>query len=231
MGSDWKLFSFPQTYDRYEQLPVTLSESSFNENSINHKKCFIVDGVETMKYKDKSWSALDLKVYSEMLLGLGRRQICWMLGRYKLILIGFVFSLLLWTLVGQHSDHQNMVTESSLVRKSDHPVKKVKEIPDFDYKYDAAAADKNVEYSDNGAAAHINYIQSQKIREENDNIKDSLLLSNNLEDEVPKFDLQRDSSRIKDSKKSSSKKQFQVVDRRSQNSLNGVDIHMDDSGN
>ena len=66
--------------------------------------------------------------------------------------------------------------------------KKVKDIPDFDYKYEA---DKNLEYSDNGADGGDrkiketvnNYIQSHqnKLKSDKDSIKESLLISSNLE--------------------------------------------------
>ena len=106
--------------------------------------------------------------------------------------------------------------------------RKVKEIPDFDYKYDNN--DKNVEYSDQGSRGDLNakhsvhnYIQSHKdqIKAVNANIKDNLLISNNLEDEVPAKDLSKssDSVRIKEKPTRSRK-----------NSLNGVDIQIDDSG-
>ena len=55
----------------------------------------------------------------------------------------------------------------------------------------------------------------------NADIKDALLISSNLEDELPKQDLQRDSVRLKQ-KPSPSRPQ--------RNRLNGVDIHLDTSG-
>ena len=112
---------------------------------------------------------------------------------------------------------------------------KTREYPDFDYKYDKDADTRNsepeaVEYSDQGAGAEHNvkqavhnYIQShkEKIKAVNADIKDALLISSNLEDELPKQDLQRDSVRLKQ-KPSPSRPQ--------RNRLNGVDIHLDTSG-
>ena len=103
----------------------------------------------------------------------------------------------------------------------------MKEIDDFDYKYDAVDKNNEVEYSDNGAGERNvkqsvhNYIQShkEKIKSVNADIKDSLLISNNLEDETPRRDLQRDSVRTK-----------QKPTRSHKNHLNGVVIQVDDSG-
>ena len=66
-----------------------------------------------------------------------------------------------------------------------------------------------------------NYIQShkEKIKSVNADIKDSLLISNNLEDELPRHDLQRDSVRTK-----------QKPTRSHKNHLNGVVIQVDNSG-
>ena len=190
-----------------------------------------------MEYKDKPWSGLNLKIYTELVMGVWRRQVCWVLSRYKLIIIGFIFSLLLWTLVGQHSDHHsNNITQSSLVRNE--VKKKVKDIPDFDYKYEA---DKNLEYSDNGAEGGDkkiketvnNYIQSHqnKLKSDKDSIKESLLISSNLEEELPSFDLQPDSSRNSQNSQHQRVSHNKVVDRRKHNSLNGVQIQLDESGN
>ena len=175
-----------------------------------------------MKYKDKSWAGLDVKIYMELamgMVGMGRRQLCWILGRYKLILIGFAFSLMIWSLI------RSPTGENDNFNSNQEKPRKVKEIVDFDYKYDAV--DKNIEYSDNGAeernvkqSVH-NYIQShkEKIKLDNADIKDSLLISNNLEDEVPRHNLQRDAVRIK-----------QKPTRSHKNHLNGVVIQVDDSG-
>lgn len=180
-----------------------------------------------MKYKDKSWAGLDVKIYMEMamgMVGMGRRQLCWILGRYKLILLGCAFSLVIWSLIRSPAgDNDNFNSEGHGHEKP----RKVKEIDDFDYKYDAVDKNNEVEYSDNGAGERNvkqsvhNYIQShkEKIKSVNADIKDSLLISNNLEDVAPRHDLQRDSVRIK-----------QKPTRSHKNHLNGVVIQVDDSG-
>ena len=179
-----------------------------------------------MQFKDKSLAGWDLKVYSEIMMGMlamWRRQLGWIFGRYKLVLIGFAFTLMIWTLVRGPSDVEDGLNPQPL--KSEP--RKVKDIPDFDYKYDN---DKNVEYSDQGSRGDLNvkhsvhnYIQSHQdqIKAVNANIKDNLLISNNLEDEVPSEDLSKsiDSVRLKEKPTRSQK-----------NSLNGVNIQIDDSG-
>ena len=97
----------------------------------------------------------------------------------------------------------------------------------MDYKYDAVDKNNKVKYSDNGVGERNvkqsvhNYIQShkEKIKSVNADIKDSLLISNNLEDVAPRHDLQKDSVRIK-----------QKPTRSHKNHLNGVVIQVDDSG-
>lgn len=179
-----------------------------------------------MKYKDKSWAGLDVKIYMELALGMvgmGRRQLCWLLGRYKLILLGCAFSLVIWSLIRSPGENENFNSDAGQEKQP----RKVKEIDDFDYKYDAVDKNNEVEYSDNGAGERNvkqsvhNYIQShkEKIKSANADIKDSLLLSNNLEDEAPRRDLKRDSVRIK-----------QKPTRSHKNHLNGVVIQVDDSG-
>ena len=181
-----------------------------------------------MKYKDKSLSGVDVKVYTELVMGMasvGKRQISWILGRYKFLFLAFAFSLVLWTLVrGPQQDSTNII--NSQAYKSEP--KKVKEIDDFDYKYETA--DKNTEYSDNGsnaAAAHNikesvqNYIQSHKDKiksVDNNEIKEALILSNDLE-ELPSQDFQRESVKTK-----------QKPIRANRNSLNGVHININDNG-
>ena len=180
-----------------------------------------------MKYKDKTvtWDTRLLAAW----LGGARRQACWLLARYKLLLLAVTFSLLVWSLVRAPAE-----LDPPPPRPSAEP-RRVKEIPDFDYKYDKDADTRHsepeaLEYSDQGAgpehnvkqAVH-NYIQShkEKIKAVNADIKDALLISSNLEDELPKQDLQRDSVRLKQ-KPSPSRPQ--------RNRLNGVDIHLDTSG-
>merc|ERR1719232_1602165 len=129
---------------------------------------------------------------------------------------------MIWTLVRGPSDVEDGINPQPL--KSEP--RKVKDIPDFDYKYDN---DKNVEYSDQGSRGDLNvkhsvhnYIQSHQdqIKAVNANIKDNLLISNNLEDEVPSEDLSKsiDSVRLKEK-----------PTRSHRNSLNGVNIQIDDS--
>ena len=175
---------------------------------------------DEMKYKDKS----GLKISMELamgLLGMWRRQLCWITSRYKIILLGFAFSLVIWSLIKSEN------SENSHFERSQEKPRKVKEIEDFDYKYDAVDKNNEVEYSDNGAGERNvkqsvhNYIQShkEKIKSVNADIKDSLLISNNLEDELPRHDLQRDSVRTK-----------QKPTRSHKNHLNGVVIQVDNSG-
>ena len=178
-----------------------------------------------MKYKDKSWAGLDVKIYMELamgMIGMARRQLCWILGRYKLILLGCAFSLVIWSLIRSPTgENDNFNSEGQ------EKPRRVKEIDDFDYKYDAVDKNNEVEYSDNGAGERNvkqsvhNYIQShkEKIKSVNADIKDSLLISNNLEEISPRHDLQRDSVRIK-----------QKPTRSHKNHLNGVVIQVDDSG-
>ena len=181
-----------------------------------------------MKYKDKSLSGVDVRVYTELVMGMasvGKRQISWILGRYKFLFLAFAFSLCLWTLVRGPQQDNNIVNSPAAFKSEP---KKVKEIDDFDYKYETA--DKNTEYSDNGsnaAAAHNikqsvqNYIQSHKdkIKSVNNNdIKEALILSNDPE-ELPSQDFQRDPVRPKNK-----------PTRANRNSLNGVQININDNG-
>merc|ERR1719232_156059 len=129
---------------------------------------------------------------------------------------------MVWTLVRGPSDVEDAINAQPL--KSEP--RKVKDIPDFDYKYDN---DKNVEYSDQGSRGDLNvkhsvhnYIQSHQdqIKAVNANIKDNLLISNNLEDEVPSEDLSKSINSVRLKEKPT---------RSHRNSLNGVNIQIDDS--
>ena len=168
-----------------------------------------------MKYKDDDPNPLlDIKILSNLVMAKWRRQLCWLVGRYKFLFLLLAFSLCIWGLVRGPAD----IAESKA---------EVKEIPDFDYKYDddkkvndameeGGAGDKrNVKES-----VH-NYILSQreKIKSVNDDIKEALLLSNHLQEELPKEDLQRSSGRLK----------VQPT-RPNRNSLNGVEIDLNDAG-
>ena len=103
----------------------------------------------------------------------------------------------------------------------------MKEIPDFDYKYDDDKKVNDVlegggdEDTRNVKESVHNYILSQreKIKSVNDDIKQALLLSNHVEEEAPKEDLQRSSGRLK-----------AKPTRRNKNRLNGVDIDVSDTG-
>ena len=97
----------------------------------------------------------------------------------------------------------------------------MKEIPDFDYKYDDDRKGSDVVEERNVKESVHNYILSQreKIKSVNDDIKEALLLSNHLEEEQPQEDLQRSSGRLK-----------VKPTRRNKNSLNGVEIDVSDTG-
>ena len=168
-----------------------------------------------MKFKDDDPNPLlDIKVLSNLVMAKWRRQLCWVIGRYKFIFLLVAFSLCIWGLVRGPSD----ITESKA---------EVKEIPDFDYKYDDDRKVKGGPEEDgDGERRNVkesvhNYILSQreKIKSVNADIKEALLLSNHLEEELPKKDLQRSSSRLK-----------AQPTRRNRNSLNGVEIDVSDAG-
>ena len=88
-----------------------------------------------MKYKDDDPNPLlDIKIFSSLVMAKWKRQLCWLMGRYKLIFLFFAFSLCIWGLVRGPSE----VAEPKALEHFElqHGGKKVKEIPDFDYKYD-----------------------------------------------------------------------------------------------
>ena len=136
-----------------------------------------------------------------------------------------MFFLVLW--VG-FSGSEDKIDESSVpsrqlaVKKE----KRVKEIPDFDYKYDDDK--KHVDISDiednkidrNVKESVHNYIQThkEKIKSVNEDLKDALLLSNDLDAELPVHDLKNEI--VRPAKPT----------RRKQNSLNGVDIANEETG-
>jgi len=179
-----------------------------------------------MKYKDKPLGGLELKVYAEMASGfltIWRRQLSWILGRYKLLFLGFAFTLILWTLVGNHSVDDNYVEKSFIERK------KVKEFKDFDYKYESGdkLQGNNVEYSDNGARKsefNVDRIQRQKdkIKSDNEEIKESLIISNTADDNNPIKDIEKDE--VKPSKLSV----HHFQSKGNINTLNGVKFHIND---
>ena len=174
-----------------------------------------------MKYKDDDPNPLlSIKIFGNLVMVKWRRQIGWLLGRYKFIFLLVAFSLCVWGLIRSPSDNP----ESKRANQFRHE-KKVKEIPDFDYKYDddrkvPAAVEDEGEKRNVKESVH-NYILSQreKIKSVNDDIKEALLLSNHLEEEQPKEDLQRSSGRLR-----------VKPTRRNKNSLNGVEIDVSDTG-
>ena len=174
-----------------------------------------------MKYKDDDPSPLlSLKIVGNLVMVKWKRQLSWLLGRYKFIFLLVAFSLCVWGLIRSPSDN----SESKPTNQFPHE-KKVKEIPDFDYKYDDDRKVSDV-VEDRGEKRNVkesvhNYILSQreKIKSVNDDIKEALLLSNHLEEEQPKEDLQRSSGRLK-----------VKPTRRNKNSLNGVEIDVSDTG-
>ena len=179
-----------------------------------------------MKYKDDDPNPLlDIKIFSSLVMAKWKRQLCWLMGRYKLIFLFFAFSLCIWGLVRGPSE----VAEPKTLEHFElqHGGKKVKEIPDFDYKYDDDKKVNDVlEGGGDGDTRNVkesvhNYILSQreKIKSVNDDIKQALLLSNDVEEEAPKVDLQRSSGRLK-----------AKPTRRNKNSINGVDIDVSDTG-
>ena len=132
--------------------------------------------------------------------------------------------------MGNHSVDDNFVEKSFSERK------KVKEFKDFDYKYESGdkLQDNNVEYSDNGARNAKKYdsyhIQRQKdrIKADNEEIKDSLLISNAADVNNPTKDIESGAvKRLKPSKLSVN--QFQS--KGNINTLNGVNFHINDDGN
>ena len=174
-----------------------------------------------MKYKDDDPNPLlSLKIVGNLVMVKWKRQLSWLLGRYKFIFLLVAFSLCVWGLIRSPSDN----SESKPTNQFPHE-KKVKEIPDFDYKYDDDRKVSDV-VEDRGEKRNVkesvhNYILSQreKIKSVNDDIKEALLLSNHLEEEQPKEDLQRSSGRLK-----------VKPTRRNKNSLNGVEIDVSDTG-
>lgn len=89
-------------------------------------------GASSDKYKARP---IDLKIFTDLIMGLGKRQIALLLGRYKFFVITLVFFLVLW--VG-FSGSEDKIDESSVPSRqlAVKEEKRVKEIPDFDYKYD-----------------------------------------------------------------------------------------------
>ena len=174
-----------------------------------------------MKYKDDDPNPLlSLKIFGNLVMVKWKRQLSWLLGRYKFIFLLLAFFLCVWGLIRSPSDN----SESKPTNQFRHE-KKVKEIPDFDYKYDDDRKGSDV-VEDRGEERNVkesvhNYILSQreKIKSVNDDIKEALLLSNHLEEEQPKEDLQRSSGRLK-----------VKPTRRNKNSLNGVEIDVSDTG-
>ena len=174
-----------------------------------------------MKYKDDDPNPLlSIKIFGNIVMVKWKRQLSWLLGRYKFIFLLVAFSLCVWGLVRSPSDN----SESKPTSQFRHE-KKVKEIPDFDYKYDDDRKASDV-VEDRGEKRNVkesvhNYILSQreKIKSVNDDIKEALLLSNHMEEEQPQEDLQRSSGRLK-----------VKPTRRNKNSLNGVEIDVSDTG-
>ena len=175
-----------------------------------------------MKYKDDDPNPLlSIKIFGNIVMVKWKRQLSWLLGRYKFIFLLVAFFLCVWGLVRSPSDN----SESKPTNQFRHE-KKVKEIPDFDYKYDDDRKVSDVVEDKGGEKRNVkesvhNYILSQreKIKSVNDDIKEALLLSNHLEEEQPKEDLQRSSGRLK-----------VKPTRRNKNSLNGVEIDVSDTG-
>ena len=175
-----------------------------------------------MKYKDDDPNPLlSIKIFGNIVMVKWKRQLSWLLGRYKFIFLLLAFFLCVWGLIRSPSDN----SESKPTNQFRHE-KKVKEIPDFDYKYDDDRKVSDVVEDKGGEKRNVkesvhNYILSQreKIKSVNDDIKEALLLSNHLEEEQPKEDLQRSSGRLK-----------VKPTRRNKNSLNGVEIDVSDTG-
>ena len=148
--------------------------------------------------------------------------------RYKFFVITVVFFLVLW--VG-FSGSEEQIEDSSIpsrqlaVKKE----RKVKEIPDFDYKYDDEKHNQISDIEDNKIDRNVkesvhNYIQDhkekhkEKIKSVNEDLKDALLLSNNLDAELPIRDFKNEVLRPA------------KPTRKKQNSLNGVKIENEDTG-
>ena len=174
-----------------------------------------------MKYKDDDPNPLQsIKIFGNIVMLKWKRQLGWLLGRYKFIFLLVAFSLCIWGLVRSPSDSSESKPANQFRQE-----KKVKEIPDFDYKYDDDRKGSDA-VEDGGEKRNVkesvhNYILSQreKIKSVNDDIKEALLLSNHLQEELPKEDLQRSSGRLK----------VQPT-RPNRNSLNGVEIDLNDAG-
>merc|ERR1712240_686479 len=157
-------------------------------------------------------------------MGLGKRQLALLLGRYKFFVITVVFFLVLW--VG-FSGSTEKIEESSvpLRQLAVKEEKKVKEIPDFDYKYDDDKKHNQISaLEDNKIDRNVkesvhNYIQNhkEKIKSVNENLRDALLLSNSLDPELPIRDFKNEI--IQPAKPT----------RRKHNSLNGVNIANEDT--
>ena len=170
-----------------------------------------------MKYKDDDPNPLQsIKIFGNIVMLKWKRQLGWLLGRYKFIFLLVAFSLCIWGLVRSPSDSSESKPANQFRQE-----KKVKEIPDFDYKYDDDRKGSDVVEERNVKESVHNYILSQreKIKSVNDDIKEALLLSNHLEEEQPQEDLQRSSGRLR-----------VKPTRRNKNSLNGVEIDVSDTG-
>ena len=136
-----------------------------------------------------------------------------------------MFFLVLW--VG-FSGSEDTIDESSVPSRqlAVKAEKRVKEIPDFDYKYDDVKKDHQIsDIEDNKIDRNVkesvhNYIQThkEKIKSVNDNLKDALLLSNDLDAELPVHDFKNEI--VRPAKPT----------RRKQNSLNGIDIANEETG-
>jgi len=166
----------------------------------------------------KKAHTIDLHIFSRLMMGLGKRHLALLLGRHKFFVITVLFFLVLWVGFSGSEEKTEVQIPSKHLGVKDG--KKVKEIPDFDYKY--ADDKKQSEISDiednkierNAKETIHNYIQShkEKFKSDNDDIKDALLLSNTLGDENPFLNIQKE-------KLIPAKPR-----RRKQNNLNGVNI-------
>jgi len=134
-----------------------------------------------------------------------------LLGRYKFLLITLVFFLMLY--VGFSGSEEKIKQTSASRQIAAKEGKKVKEIPDFDYKYDDDKKHNDIsEVEDNKIDRNVketvhNYIQShnEKFKSDNDDIKDALLLSNKAGNHLPINDMKNGKSPAKATSKKQNK--------------------------
>lgn len=173
---------------------------------------------------DKTFSFKDLRMVSNALTGMPSRSLAVLFRRYKYFVVCLVFVLFLWVgLSGSTTDVDINPPPLPTKLALSEPEKKhdKHEFPDFEDKYDRKAVDPNEDSRNVKESVHKLVDKHNKNQVSNNDIKDSLLLSNALE-QLPNRDITN--NEINEILRASSRAKST---RRKQNSLNGVDIPND----